>query len=130
MVPFRASAHRCPPPVPAVSTTRFSAGDGNIPSANCLNGIESVLQTDTGMQQDIVEGNFQGTLFKGWAGDVSSALGFQYRRDAGQFTPDTLQSTNSFLDEPVGLYPLGTLMEEEFTAREGYAEFWCRWFPT
>jgi iron complex outermembrane recepter protein len=101
----------------------FFGGDANVPSANCLNAIESVLQTDTGMQQDIVEGNFQGTLFKGWAGDVSSALGFQYRRDAGQFTPDTLQSTNSFLDEPVGLYPLGTLLEEEFTAREGYAEF-------
>ncbi len=84
-------------------------GDANRPSADCLNAVETTLQTYTGMEQDIVEGNFNGTLFKDWAGDISSALGFQYRRDAGQFQPDNVQSTNSFLDEPVGLYPLGTL---------------------
>lgn len=93
------------------------------PSGNCFNAIDSTLQTYTAMQQDIVEANFQGTLFKLPAGDVSSAIGYQYRRDAGQFTPDNLQATNSFLDQTVGLYPLGTLQQGEISARDGYAEF-------
>jgi outer membrane receptor protein involved in Fe transport len=74
------------------------------------------------MQQDIVEANFSGTIFKLPAGDVSGALGYQYRRDAGQFTPDNLQATNSFLDQAVGLYPLGTLQQGEIAAKDGYLE--------
>ena len=94
------------------------------PSADCFNAINSVLQvTYTAMQQDIVEANFNGTLFKLPAGDVSGAFGYQYRRDAGQFTPDNLQATNSFLDQTVGLYPLGTLQQGEIAAKDGYAEF-------
>jgi iron complex outermembrane receptor protein len=92
------------------------------PSADCFNAVNSTLQTLTAMQQDIVEANFQGTLFKLPAGDVSAAFGYQYRRDAGQFTPDNLQATNSFLDQTVGLYPLGTLQQGEISDRDGYME--------
>jgi hypothetical protein len=81
-----------------------------------------VLQTETAMEQDIVEANFNGTLFALPAGDVSGAVGYQYRRDAGQFTPDNLQATNSFLDQAVGLYPLGTLQNPEIAAKDGYLE--------
>ena len=33
-----------------------------------------------------------------------------------------MQSTNSFLDQTVGLYPLGTLQGQQITAKDGYAE--------
>jgi outer membrane receptor protein involved in Fe transport len=92
-------------------------------SPDCQAAIQAVLQTMTAMQQDIVEANFQGTLFKLPAGEVSAAVGYQYRRDSGQFTPDNLQATNSFLDQPIGLYPLGTLQGQQITAKDGYAEF-------
>ncbi|HWG29461.1 MAG TPA: TonB-dependent receptor [Steroidobacteraceae bacterium] len=90
-------------------------------SADCMTAIAAPLQTLTAMQQDIVEANFQGTLFKLPAGDVSAAVGYQYRRDAGLFTPDNMQSTYSFLDQTIGLYPLGTL-NNEIASRDGYAE--------
>ena len=32
-----------------------------------------------------------------------------------------MQATNSFLDQPVGLYPLGTLQSNQITAKDGYA---------
>jgi len=98
----------------------FFGGD-QAASADCMNAIASPLQTNTAMQQDIVEANFQGTLFKLPAGDVSAAVGYQYRRDAGVFTPDNMQSTYSFLDQTVGLYPLGTL-NNEIASRDGYLE--------
>ncbi len=112
--------------VPTKCTSGFynSLFTGDVaPSADCFNAVNSTLQTLTAMQQDIVEANFQGTLFKLPAGDVSAAFGYQYRRDAGQFTPDNLQATNSFLDQTVGLYPLGTLQQGEIAAKDGYAEF-------
>jgi iron complex outermembrane receptor protein len=76
------------------------------------------------MQQDIVEANFQGSLFPLPAGTVSAALGYQFRRDSGQFAPDGLQATNSFLDQTVGLYPLGTLVREQISSKDGYAELY------
>jgi iron complex outermembrane recepter protein len=92
------------------------------PSADCNNAISAVLQTYTAMEQDIVEANFNGTVFKLHAGDVSGAFGYQYRRDSGQFQPDNLQATNSFLDQAIGLYPLGTLQQQEISAKDGYVE--------
>jgi iron complex outermembrane recepter protein len=92
-----------------------------MPSANCLNAVGSELQTYTAMEQDDTEANFNGTLFKLPAGDVSAAVGLEFRRDAGQFQPDNLQSTYSFLDQSIGLYPLGTL-NNEIIDKDGYAE--------
>ena len=111
--------------VPTTCTSGFYGaifGDKVAPSADCQNAIGSVLQTMTAMQQDIVEANFAGSLFKLPAGEVSAALGYQYRRDSAQFQPDNLQATNSFLDQTVGLYPLGTLQRNQITAKDGYAE--------
>jgi iron complex outermembrane recepter protein len=110
--------------VPTTCTSGFynSIFGGDVsPSADCRNAVSVVLQTLTAVQQDIVEANFNGSLFKLPAGDVSAALGFQYRRDAAQFQPDQLQSTSSFLDQTIGLYPLGTV-NQQIAARDGYAE--------
>jgi iron complex outermembrane receptor protein len=90
-------------------------------SADCQNAIGSVLPAETLMQQDIVEANFTGTLFKLPAGDVSGAVGYQYRRDAGQYIAAGLQSTNSFTDTAIGLYPQGS-NNVEIASRDGYAE--------
>ncbi len=112
--------------VPTTCTTgfynTFFMGDQSA-SADCMTAIQAPLQTFTAMQQDIVEANFQGTLFKLPAGDVSAAVGYQYRRDAAQFVPDNLQATYSFLDQTIGLYPLGTV-NNELSSRDGYAEIY------
>ena len=111
--------------VPSTCSSGFSPtifGHDVALSPDCQQAIQAVLQTMTAMQQDIVEANFSGTIFKLPAGDVSAAVGYQYRRDSGQFTPDNLQATNSFLDQPIGLYPLGTLQGQQITAKDGYAE--------
>ncbi len=92
------------------------------PSSNCLTTFGSVLQTYLGVQQDDAELDINGTLFKLPAGDVSAALGGEFRRDAAQFQPDNLQSTYSFLDQSIGLYPLGVTNNEIYD-HDGYAEF-------
>ena len=94
---------------------------GAVPSASCQNAILQQLPAQTYMEQDIVEANFSGSLFKLPAGDVSAALGYQYRRDAGQYYAAGLQSTNTFTDQPIGLYPQGS-NDDQITARDGYAE--------
>jgi outer membrane receptor protein involved in Fe transport len=94
---------------------------GGSTSPDCAAAVGAPLQTFTGMQQDDVQANFNGTLLKLPTGDVSAAVGFEYRRDAGQFIPDNLQSTYSFLDQTIGLYPLGSL-DNQISSRDGYAE--------
>jgi iron complex outermembrane receptor protein len=110
--------------VPATCTSGFyqSLFGGDVPaSPNCASAIGAVTTSQTSIQQDIVEANFQGTLFKLPAGDMSGAFGYEYRRVAGQFIPDTLNSTSSFLDQTLGLYPLGAL-NNSLASRDGYLE--------
>jgi iron complex outermembrane recepter protein len=92
------------------------------PSADCQSAIDVTLQSVTQVQQDIVEADFNGSLFKLPAGAISAALGFQYRRLAASFQPDELQSTSSFLDQTIGLYPQAGLTQPEIANRDGYAE--------
>ena len=94
---------------------------GAAPSADCLYAVEAVLQTNTTTQQDIVELNFQGGLFNTWAGEVRAAAGYQFRRNATQFTPDILQSSASINDQAVGISPTG-YMDASMRARDYYAE--------
>lgn len=110
--------------VPTTCTSGFYNSIFNAdvaPSADCTNAIDVTLQTMTQIQQDVVEANFNGSIIKLPAGELSAAVGFQYRRDAAQFQPDELQSTSSFLDQTIGLYPLGTV-NQQIQARDGYAE--------
>ncbi len=79
------------------------------------------MQTRTQNQQDIGELNFQGGLFELPAGEVRAALGYQYRRNASQFNPDILQSTASFTDQVIGVYPTGYL-DNSTTAKDVFAE--------
>jgi iron complex outermembrane recepter protein len=96
------------------------AGDAKA-SADCLYAVEATLQTYTANQQDIGELNFQGGLFSLPAGEVRTALGYQQRRNSTQFNPDILQSTASFTDQVIGVYPTGYL-NASTTAKDVFAE--------
>lgn len=111
--------------VPTSCTSGFynSIFGGDVaPSANCENAYSTVLQTLTKVIQDDAQLNFNGTLFTLPTGDVSGALGYEFRRENADFQPDTLQSANSFLNQAIGLYPLGTLQETTITYNDVYAE--------
>ncbi len=92
-----------------------------VPSADCQYAVQAQLQTRTENQQDIGELNFQGGLFELPAGEVRTALGYQYRRNAAQFIPDILQSTASLNDQVIGVYPTGYL-DNSTTAKDIFAE--------
>jgi iron complex outermembrane recepter protein len=94
---------------------------GAAPSADCLYAVQATLQVSTTTQQDITELNFEGGLFNTWAGEVRGAWGYQYRRNATQFTPDILQSSASINDQAVGISPTG-YMDAQMTAHDIYAE--------
>ncbi len=101
--------------VPTPCTTGFydTIFKGDAPSsADCRYAAEAPLQTRTQNQQDIFELNFQGGLFEVPAGEIRAAWGYQQRRNASQFNPDILQSTASFTDQVIGVYPNGALRKQ------------------
>ncbi len=78
-------------------------------SDDCFNAISANLQTRTQNKQDIIELNFQGALIDLPAGEARFAAGYQNRRNSAKFYPDILQSTVSFTDQVIGVYPTGAL---------------------
>jgi outer membrane receptor protein involved in Fe transport len=96
------------------------AGDAK-PSQDCIDSTVAALQTRTQVQQNIGELNFEGALFNLPAGEVRAAVGFQYREDKAQFYPDTLESTNSYTDQVVGIYPTAAL-NASTSAQDYYVE--------
>ncbi|HEX7081797.1 MAG TPA: TonB-dependent receptor [Gammaproteobacteria bacterium] len=86
----------------------FFSGDAPL-SQDCFDAINATLQTRTQNTQDIIELNFQGPVAELPAGDVRLAAGYQKRRNSSVFNPDILQSTVSFTDQVVGVYPTGYL---------------------
>lgn len=109
--------------VPATCTSGYydAIFSTAVPSEDCQTAVGAILQTMTQVQQDVVELNFQGSLFDLPAGPLGAAFGYQYRRNAAQFVPDTLQSTASFLDQTVGVYPTGSL-DAQAKANDVYLE--------
>jgi outer membrane receptor protein involved in Fe transport len=81
---------------------------GDMPlSQDCFNAINATLQTRAQNIQDIVELNFEGSLAEMRAGDLRMAAGYQMRDNEATFVPDILQSTVSFTDQVIGVYPTG-----------------------
>lgn len=110
--------------VPVTCTTGFyeTLFNGDVrPSDDCRYAVQASLQTRTQNQQDIGELNFQGGLFDLPAGELRAAAGFQYRKNAAQFNPDLLQSTASFADQVIGVYPTGYL-DASTSVKDYYAE--------
>jgi len=75
------------------------------PSQDCLDAIYAELQGQSNNQQEVIELNMQGGLFRLPAGEVRAALGYSFRNNFSQYTPDILESSVSFLDQVVGVYP-------------------------
>ena len=92
----------------AASTTRCLHGDQPL-SHDCYNAINAQLQTRAQNKQDIIEVNFQGVLAKLKPGELRAAFGYQSRDNSASFVPDILQSTFSFTDQVIGVYPTGYL---------------------
>lgn len=86
----------------------FFKGDQPL-SEDCYNAVKATLQTRTQNQQNIIEINVQGGLIDLPAGEVRFAAGYQARDNEAQFVPDILQSSDSFQDQVVGVYPTGYL---------------------
>lgn len=83
---------------------------GDVPlSENCYEAVSADLQTRTQNSQDIIELNIQGSVMELPAGEMRMAAGYQNRQNTAQFYPDILQSSVSFTDQVVGVYPTGKL---------------------
>jgi iron complex outermembrane receptor protein len=90
-------------------------------SEDCFNAVNAVLQTRTEITQDIYEVNLQGGVVDLPAGELRTAVGWQYRDIGGKFNPDILQSQDSFMDQVVGVYPTG-YMDASTTVNDYYIE--------
>ncbi len=86
----------------------FFAGDQPL-SQDCFDAVNAVLQTRAQNKQDIAELNFEGPLAQLKAGEIRGAFGYQKRNNSAAFVPDILQSTVSFTDQVIGVYPTGYL---------------------
>ena len=87
--------------------TPSSAGDAAL-SQDCFQAVNATLQTRAQNMQDIIELNFQGRLLRiGAPAKLRMAAGYQGRDNSATFVPDILQSTVSYTDQVVGVYPTG-----------------------
>ncbi|HET7607492.1 MAG TPA: TonB-dependent receptor, partial [Gammaproteobacteria bacterium] len=98
----------------------FFRGDEPL-SQDCFNAVNATLQTRAQNIQDILEVNFEGQLAELRAGELRLAAGYQRRENSATFVPDILQSTVSFTDQVVGVYPTG-YMDASTSVDDLYAE--------
>jgi iron complex outermembrane receptor protein len=95
---------------------------GEVPaSKDCMDAVYATLQSNSSNKQDVAELNFQGGLFDLPAGEVRGAIGYSWRDNATEYTPDNLQASTSSLDQVIGLYPSSFLDVSQDVA-DVYAE--------
>jgi len=99
----------------------YFAGDQPL-SDDCFAAVNATLQTRAQNIQDIIELNFEGRLADLPAGEVRMAAGLQTRDNEASFVPDILQSTVSFTDQVIGVYPTG-YMDASTSVDDVYVEF-------
>ncbi|HEY6815582.1 MAG TPA: TonB-dependent receptor, partial [Croceibacterium sp.] len=106
----------------ATCTSGLNPFSGAAVSQDCIDAISADLKTKATMRQTIFEANAQGSLFALPAGDVRAAIGVSSRKNDYEFETDTLNSQGqSFLEQPLGLYPSGN-SAGTIKAKEAYAE--------
>ena len=91
-------------------------------SEDCFNAVNATLQTRAKNVQDIIEFNLEGGIGELPAGEVRMAAGLQTRDNEAVFVPDILQSTVSFTDQVIGVYPTG-YMDASTEVDDIYVEF-------
>ncbi len=94
---------------------------GQTPSQDCIDALTTQMKTETELTQNIVEGDFTGSLFDLPAGKLKFAAGGDYREEVFLFSPDPLLNTTSISDAPMGLFPTGPV-NGRVGVKEGYGE--------
>lgn len=106
---------------------RISCTSGLSPFSNepvtqdCLDAVGVTMKNNTDFEQQVFEANLQGGLFDIPSGQVRAAFGASYRKDTVDFTPDSLLSTASVDEQPIGLYAVSNTAGTT-TVKELYAE--------
>src|SRR5690606_2239670 len=76
-----------------------------VPSEDCVQILSPSLKNEREMTQSMIEANIVGDLAEMKAGTLQYALGFAYRENSFEFTPDNLSDNANFLDPIAGTYP-------------------------
>ena len=90
-------------------------------SNDCYQAMNANVQSMNITKQDNVEFDTSGDVIKLPAGMLKASIGADYRRVSQLFTSDNLQSTYSFLDQVVGVYPTAPYNVSQ-DSKEGYGE--------
>jgi outer membrane receptor protein involved in Fe transport len=92
-----------------------------VPTADCAQILAPSLKNQREMTQTTLEANIVGDLTEMRAGTLQYALGFAYRENGFEFTPDNLSDNANFLDPIAGTYP-NERSAGEFDVSEVYGE--------
>lgn len=95
--------------------------EGTMPSQDCIDAITAQMETETELTQNVVEADFNGTLFNLPAGPLKFAAGGDYREEIFGYTPDPLLDVTSVNDAPIGLFPSAPV-NGRIGVKEGYGE--------
>ncbi len=90
-------------------------------SQDCIDSIYPEMKHLTTMQQDIMEVDATGDLFKLPAGTLQAAVGISTRKNSFSFEPDALLQITS-TNYPIGLFPTSPT-KGDTKVNEYYAEF-------
>jgi outer membrane receptor protein involved in Fe transport len=102
-------------------TSGLPIADDRAVSADCLQMISPALKNLQEMTQTIFEANLVGDLAEMRSGPLSYALGFAYRENSFDFTPDNLSDIQNEVDPIAGLFP-NEASSGEFDVAEIYGE--------
>lgn len=91
-------------------------GEGRT-SAEGRNYVTGITEANSLLKQTVINTNVGGTLFEYWAGPLQFNLGYEYRKEEGQFTPNDFQVRGLGRAVPIG--PNGG----QFSTDEFFAEF-------
>lgn len=92
-------------------------GPGTI-TPDMLAFIQPVVRDRSDNALTLASANLTGDLFEGWAGPISFAGGFEYRKYEGSYTPDPITIAGEYNGVPSGA------TEGDYSVREAYLEFY------
>lgn len=90
-------------------------GEGS-PSAAALAYTRGTSRTNSTFTEDVAAINVSGTAFQGWAGPISFATGFEYRKEKAELTVDALSRAGAFL------FANPQPWSGQYDVKEGYVE--------
>jgi len=107
----------------ATCTSGLNPFDPNlVVSQDCIDAVKAPLKETGKMLQTIVEANVQGKVFDLPAGELRTAFGASYRKNAYTFLEDNIKERDSsFLDQVLGIYPARSV-DASISSKEVYGE--------